>query len=87
MADTLDIAALRERLKLSQAEMGKRMGLGARAYFTLEQNPASVKPRHRNLAHMVSLRIARERRNPMLATEEVRAAALDIAGMLGLGAK
>lgn len=78
-APALDLIALRKRIGLTQAEMADRMGLGARAYFTLEQDPASINARHIMLAQMVSLREAVERHDRSLADTAVAALADEFA--------
>lgn len=78
-APTLDLIALRKRIGLTQAEMAERMGLGSRAYFTLEQDPASINARHIMLAQMVSLREAVERHDRSLADAAVAALADEFA--------
>ena len=70
--ETFDLLALRKSLKLSQAEMAKRMGLGSRAYFSIETEPETIKPRHVRLAESVSLDVALEKADPMLATASMR---------------
>jgi hypothetical protein len=51
--------------------MANRMGLGARAYFTLEQEPNSINVRHIMLAQMVSLREAVMNNDKSLAEKAV----------------
>jgi DNA-binding XRE family transcriptional regulator len=61
ISDGSDIAALRKALSLNQAEMANKMGLSARAYFTLESEPGSINARHIMLAEHVALTLAVER--------------------------
>jgi DNA-binding XRE family transcriptional regulator len=63
---------LRKRLGLNQAEMANRMGLGSRAYFTLEQEPDAINIRHIKLAEMVALEAAVDRQDPTLPPERIR---------------
>ncbi|GGC68449.1 hypothetical protein [Chelatococcus reniformis] len=82
MSSAFDLVELRKRLGLKQADMAKHMGMGMRAYQDLEAEPARVLDRHQLLAEAVSLLVAQERRDPMLAAPRMRAAALDIAQMM-----
>ena len=66
-----DLISLRKRLGLNQSQMATLMGLGARAYFTLEQEPDSIKPRHMMLARMVSLQEAVMNKDQSLAEKTV----------------
>ncbi|WP_316214269.1 MULTISPECIES: hypothetical protein [unclassified Bradyrhizobium] len=71
ISDGTDLLTLRKALGFNQAEMAKRMGLGARAYFTLEQEPASVNIRHVRLAEYVALSEAVARGDRDLAPRSV----------------
>lgn len=66
-----DLMMLRKRIGLTQAEMAAAMGMGSRAYFTLEQAPASINRRHVMLAQMVSLKEAVRQQDPRLADPEI----------------
>ena len=70
-----DIAALRKALGFNQAEMAHRMGLGSRAYFTLEQEPTTVNIRHIMLAENVALAMAIERGDRSFVPKNVAALA------------
>lgn len=76
-----DFAGLRKRLGLNQAEMANRMGLGSRAYFTLEQDPSAINARHIMLAQMVSLKEAVARSDASLADKDAAALAKDFADL------
>ncbi|MCL2717107.1 MAG: hypothetical protein FWD68_21835 [Alphaproteobacteria bacterium] len=67
----IEIRRLRKRLGYNQAEMGSRMGLCSRAYFTLEQDPNSINSRHEMVLLMVSLQEAVERGDRSLADPAV----------------
>lgn len=67
-----DFEKLRKKLGFSQAQMAHRMGLGSRAYFTLEQDPEAINDRHIMLAQMVSLREAVNQKDYTLARPEIR---------------
>lgn len=71
IANGADIQALRKALGFNQAEMASRMGLGARAYFTLEQDPGAVNARHIMLAEHVALTEAVARGDRSLVPENV----------------
>lgn len=75
ISDGNDIAALRKALGFNQAEMAQKMGLGSRAYFTLEQEPTTVNIRHIMLAENVALAMAVERGDRSLAPRNVAALA------------
>jgi len=80
MAEQLDITAfdlvgLRKRLGFNQADMAKQMGMGARAYFTLEQDRVAINKRHVMIAQLVSLKIAVERKDVQLAEPAIAAMA------------
>jgi DNA-binding XRE family transcriptional regulator len=66
-----NLLALRKRLGLNQAEMAKEMGLGSRAYFTLEQEDGAINARHIMLAEYVALKLAVDRADPALAPERI----------------
>src|ERR1700736_3521944 len=51
--------------------MASRMGLGSRAYFTLEQDPASINARHIMLAQVVSLQEAVVKNDKSLAEKAI----------------
>jgi len=70
-AKTAFFISLRRKLGFNQAEMASRMGLGARAYFTLEQDPNSINVRHMMLAQMVSLQEAVMNKDRSLAEKAV----------------
>ncbi|HEY8066654.1 MAG TPA: helix-turn-helix transcriptional regulator [Methylosinus sp.] len=76
-----ELVALRKRLGLTQAEMANRMGLGHRAYQTLEAGE-SLRGLHVAAAERVALTVAVERGDPMLAPVEVRREALALARMV-----
>lgn len=67
-----DFEALRKKLGFSQAQMAHKMGLGSRAYFTLEQDSGAINERHIMLAQMVSLREAVAQKDYTLARPEIR---------------
>lgn len=72
MSETFDLRGLRKSLGLNQAEMAKAMGLGSRAYFTLEDEPDKVTRRHKMLAAAASLDEALKRKDPTLASAVMR---------------
>ena len=82
---SFDLTSLRKSLGLTQAEMAKRMDMGARTYFALEADPGSVKDRHVRVAESVAIDVAIERRNPMLAPARARKAALELVRMMTEG--
>jgi transcriptional regulator with XRE-family HTH domain len=69
--EIFSFAELRKRLGFNQAEMANRMGLGARTYWSLEENPGSINVRHAKLAEMVALELAVERQDASLAPPRV----------------
>ena len=72
-----DLESLRKRLGFNQSQMAAEMGLSARAYFSLEQDPTSMNQRHIMLAELVSLQSAVERRDPSLAHPTIAKLARD----------
>lgn len=81
-APAIDLLALRKSLGLNQADMAKRMGLGSRAYFGLEVDPRTIRPRHIMLAERASLDVAIEKKDPMLAAATLRQKMIDWAALL-----
>lgn len=77
-----ELRSIRETAKLTQAEMGKRMGLGLSAYQELEIGNAPWRARHETLLERVSLRLAVERGDINLALPAVRRDALDLARLI-----
>ncbi|WP_050400336.1 hypothetical protein [Bradyrhizobium embrapense] len=71
IATGADIEALRKALGFNQAEMADRMGLGSRAYFTIEKSPEAVNDRHIMLAEHVALTVAVERGDRSLVPSNV----------------
>lgn len=81
-----DLKALRKSLGLTQAQMGKEMGLSLRAYTDVETSPADLRQIHQMAAALVSLKQAVAQRRLDLAQPEVRALALDLAQIIRDGA-
>ena len=77
-----ELAALRNSLALTQADMGERMGLGTRAYQAIETGEAKVRSIHVAAAERAALALAVERGNPMLAPASVRRQALELARLI-----
>jgi DNA-binding XRE family transcriptional regulator len=76
---------LREKVKLSQTEMGALMGLSKNAYIELEKDdPDWKKFKHRHLLTLerLSLMLAVERGDINLALPSVRRDALDLARLI-----
>jgi DNA-binding XRE family transcriptional regulator len=76
-----ELIALRKSLGLTQADMAERIGLGLRAYQSVE-NEGTLRRLHELAAERVALEIAVERANPMLAPVDVRREALALARMV-----
>jgi hypothetical protein len=72
MGKPFNLAALRGKLDLDQAQMAERMGLEMQEYLELEAAPEKVQRRHATLAHMASLDVAIERGEPRLASTTIR---------------
>jgi hypothetical protein len=72
MARPFNLAALRGKLGLAQADMADRMGLPLPELLQIEAAPDDVQRRHQMLAHMVSLEVAIERGQPQLASTTMR---------------
>lgn len=80
-----EMKALRERAKLTQAQMAERMGLGKTAYVDLELGDddwKKFKHRHQLALERASLTLALERRDIDLALPSMRREALDFAGLV-----
>jgi transcriptional regulator with XRE-family HTH domain len=73
-----ELVALRKLLGLTQAEMAERMGLGTRAYQSLEAGE-TLRTLHILAAERIALALAVERGDPMLAPVGVRREALELA--------
>lgn len=74
-----ELITLRKAFGITQTEMAERIGLKLRAYQDLEAGKSEVRKIHDEAVAMVSLHIAVERGNPMLALPEVRKLALRLA--------
>ncbi len=77
-----DLRDLREKLGLSQTQMAHEMGLGLRAYQTLEAPNGNVRKLHWVAAQRVSLYVAATKGDPMMAEPTARVDALKIAKIL-----
>ena len=77
-----ELMRLRRDLDLSQTEMAHGIGLSMRAYQVIEAGEGDIKTRHAMAVERLALRLAVEKRNPMLAPASVRREALDIAEMI-----
>jgi len=77
-----EIAAIRATLRLTQAEMAERIGLGLRAYQDIEGGVSKVRQIHIAAVERAALALAVERGNPMLAPASVRREALEIARLI-----
>lgn len=76
---------LRERARLTQAQMAERMGLGKTAYVDLELGDddwKKFKRRHQLALERASLTLALERRDIDLALPSIRRDALDFARLV-----
>ena len=58
MGKPFNLAALRGKLGLDQAQMAERMGLETQELVALEASPEKVQSRHAMLAHLASLDVA-----------------------------
>lgn len=76
-----ELKHLRTEAGLTQAEMAARLGLSPRAYQDLEAGEA-LRGIHQLAAAHVSLELALEKRNPMLATESARTLAMGMFQLL-----
>jgi hypothetical protein len=72
MARQFNLAALRGKLSLDQAQMAERMGVPLEEVLALEASSEEARRAFQLLAHMVSLEIAIERGQPQLATTTMR---------------
>ena len=78
-----ELAELRLALGLTQAEMAPRMGLTQSGLYAVERRGADpIKKAQAMAAHWVSVEIAIERRQPMLATPKARTLVTDLHGLL-----
>lgn len=77
-----EMIALRKTLGLTQGEMGTAMGLTGRSYQRLEAGETPLRLLHTQAAERVALRLAVERRDPMLAPATIRREVLDLAGLI-----
>jgi len=80
-----ELIALRKRLGLTQAQMADRIGLGLRAYTEIENGRSALRGIHVAAAERVSLAIAAERGDPMLAAPAARRDALAVGEALRNG--
>ncbi|WP_454917323.1 helix-turn-helix domain-containing protein [Xanthobacter sediminis] len=80
-----DLISIRKALGLTQAEMAERIGLGSRAYQDLEAGKSTMRKIHAEAASMVSLAVAVEKGEPMLAIPAVRKLALSLANLITEG--
>ena len=72
MARPFNLAALRGKLSLDQAQMAERMGISLQELSALEASAEETQRAHQLLAHMVSLEVAIERSQPGLASTTMR---------------
>ena len=72
MARQFNLAALRGKLSLDQAEMAERMGISLQELLAIEASAQEAQRAHQLLAHMVSLEVAIERSQPTLASTTMR---------------
>jgi DNA-binding XRE family transcriptional regulator len=77
-----DFIALRKRLGLNQAQMAEMLDVSPRTYFSLENDPAAIKPGHVRAAEMLALELAVERGDASLAPERVAELAKKLTALL-----
>ncbi len=77
-----DLAALRDKLGITQTDMAQRVGLGLRAYQDIEGGVSKVRPIHVAAAERAALALAVEKGDPMLAPVGVRRQALELASLI-----
>lgn len=77
-----DFEALRKQLGLTQAELGYRLGVRRQAIIDLEAGKTTLRPMHVLAIERVSLAVAIERRDPMLAVPSVRREALALVQLI-----
>lgn len=77
-----DLASLRKRLDLTQAEMAGHIGLSMRAYHDVETGASKLRPIHTLAAERAALALAAERGGPMLAPASGRRRAVDLARLI-----
>lgn len=80
-----ELTTLRKTLGLTQTEMATRIGLGLRAYQSIENGSSPVRESHALAAEHVALSIAVERADPMLAPARIRKLALGLANLITEG--
>ncbi|WP_372072434.1 helix-turn-helix transcriptional regulator [Tistrella mobilis] len=72
----------RDQLGLTQADLGARMGVSRNAIIDLEAGKTTLRPMHALAIERVSLAVAIERRDPMLAAPSVRREALALVQLI-----
>lgn len=77
-----DLAALRDKLGITQTDMAQRVGLGLRVYQDIEGGVSKVRPIHVAAAERAALGLAVEKGDPMLAPVGVRRQALELASLI-----
>ena len=77
-----DLAALRDKLGITQTDMAQRVGLGLRVYQDIEGGVSKVRPIHFAAAERAALGLAVEKGDPMLAPVGVRRQALELASLI-----
>lgn len=80
--DGRELTLLRRRLGLTQRAMSAKMGLGLRAYSSIEATAEEINPRHQMLAERVALAEAVSQRDYRLAPRSVREEALALATLI-----
>ncbi|MDE2577944.1 MAG: helix-turn-helix transcriptional regulator [Hyphomicrobiales bacterium] len=73
---------LRRALGLTQSGMARRMGLTLRTLQDIETGKSPLRMRHELLAERVAFEIAVQNKEPMLAPQNIRAMALDLAKLI-----
>lgn len=77
-----ELIAIRKRFGLKQADMADLIGMTLRPYQALEKGETAILKRHALAVERVTITLAVERRDPMLAPGSVRKEALELARML-----
>lgn len=73
---------IREQLGLSQEKMAEIVGLSKRQYQAIERGETRMRLQHGLAIERVSLMIAVQRRDPMLALPSIRREALELVRMI-----